>query len=257
MSCITSPSTSTLDRMIGQIDDVLRAATNDPQHAVAEIVSTAVTDPLLLPPEFRRSSPDHYRTNVVHVADDGAFSVVALVWRPGQSTPIHSHRSWCVVAVHEGAEVETTYALDDRPGDGPVLRPLATSDFRVGDVASLGAVDDIHAVKNDSDGLAISLHVYGLDYRRFGSSILEVFDSHLLRTNRSSFSPMRPKQEGEPGCPSGPLTRFPSLRSRLPNLVTDSGERPGIPVRSFHAPASVPGGPRGTAAARTDLVAGR
>ena len=110
-----------------------------------------------------------------------------------------------MVAVHEGAEVETTYALDDRTGDGPVLRPLATSHFRVGDVASLGAVDDIHAVKNDSDGLAISLHVYGLDYRRFGSSILEVFDSHLLRTNRSSFASMRPKQEGEPGCPSGLL----------------------------------------------------
>ncbi|MET0577544.1 MAG: cysteine dioxygenase, partial [Ilumatobacteraceae bacterium] len=63
----------------------------------------------LLAPAHRRSSAQRYRTNVVHVGAGGAYSIVALVWRPGQRTPIHSHRSWCVVGVHEGRELERTF----------------------------------------------------------------------------------------------------------------------------------------------------
>lgn len=48
--------------------------------------------------------------------------------------------------------------------------------MRVGDVAVLDAGDDdIHEVRNAGDGVTISLHVYGLDYRAAGSSILRTF----------------------------------------------------------------------------------
>ena len=34
----------------------------------------------------RLGSPDGYRSHTLHVAPDGSFSIVALVWRPGQLT---------------------------------------------------------------------------------------------------------------------------------------------------------------------------
>jgi predicted metal-dependent enzyme (double-stranded beta helix superfamily) len=139
--------------------------------AIALLLADAVTAPGLLPARCRASSPDGYRTNIVHIAGDGSFSVVALVWLPGQRTPIHSHRCWCVVAVHEGVELETLYELDD----DTALRPTDHRMYRVGDVSWVSAESDIHAVQNIGAARAISLHVYGTDYRRFASSILDTY----------------------------------------------------------------------------------
>jgi len=55
--------------------------------------------------------------HVVHTEPDGSFSVCALVWRPGQVTPIHDHVTWCVFGVLQGAEYEEIYAL----GTGAVI----------------------------------------------------------------------------------------------------------------------------------------
>jgi predicted metal-dependent enzyme (double-stranded beta helix superfamily) len=48
---------------------------------------TLVTDDQLVP------DPIHYRRHVLHVEPDGSFSIVALVWLPGQETTIHDHVS--------------------------------------------------------------------------------------------------------------------------------------------------------------------
>ena len=50
----------------------------------------------LLTPEQREGDPDRYRQHVLHAEPDGSFSVVALVWLPGQRTAVHDHVSWCV-----------------------------------------------------------------------------------------------------------------------------------------------------------------
>jgi predicted metal-dependent enzyme (double-stranded beta helix superfamily) len=139
-------------------------------EAIASLLAAAVTEPGLLPEQYRASSPDGYRANVVHIAGDGSFSVVALVWLPGQRTPIHSHRCWCVVAVHEGVQLETLYELDDT-----ALKSLDHRVYRVGDVSWLSTEDEIHEVANIGDTRAISLHVYGTDYRRVSSSMLDTY----------------------------------------------------------------------------------
>jgi predicted metal-dependent enzyme (double-stranded beta helix superfamily) len=51
----------------------------------------------------RNGDPATYRCHLLHAEPDGSFSVVALVWRPGQATPIHDHVTWCVfVAGRQG-----------------------------------------------------------------------------------------------------------------------------------------------------------
>ncbi len=141
-------------------------------QAVAAVLAPALGDRRLLGPHHLLSSPDSYRTNVVHVAPDGAFSLVALVWRPGQRTPVHSHRSWCVVGVHQGHEREVEYEV--APGAG--LRATTSRVHRPRDVTWLAAGDaGIHSVENAGHRLAVSIHVYALDYRAANSSILDTF----------------------------------------------------------------------------------
>jgi predicted metal-dependent enzyme (double-stranded beta helix superfamily) len=153
----------------------LEAAVDSPSAARPASVAVALAGhlgrPGLLTPELRRSSARHYRTNIVHVDPIGRFSLVALVWRPGQRTPIHSHASWCVVGVHEGCEQERSFAVTDGRAVETGRRTMVA-----GDVAALDAGDDdVHEVRNAGRGVTISLHVYGLDYAAAGSSILHTF----------------------------------------------------------------------------------
>lgn len=67
-------------------------------------------DDLLLDVQMQ-PDPEKYRQQVLHVEGDGSFSIAALVWLPGQETPIHDHVSWCVVGVYKGTEFETRYEL--------------------------------------------------------------------------------------------------------------------------------------------------
>jgi 3-mercaptopropionate dioxygenase len=60
----------------------------------------------LLTAEQRRGDAERYRCHLLHVEQDGSFSVVAMVWRPGQATPVHDHVTWCVFGVLQGAERE-------------------------------------------------------------------------------------------------------------------------------------------------------
>ena len=49
-----------------------------------------------------RADPDHYARNAIHLTDDGGPSLYALVWTPGQWTPVHDHGTWGVVGIVEG-----------------------------------------------------------------------------------------------------------------------------------------------------------
>lgn len=145
-------------------------------HGVAGALGTLLGERDWLLPEQRLGWPDRFRTHVVHVAPDGGFSVVVVVWQPGQTTPIHDHISWCVVGVYEGEEEEILYHLyEDAVGEFLVQSDVETA--RPGQVATLiPPEEDIHRVTNSGTETAISIHVYGADIGKLGSSINHVFD---------------------------------------------------------------------------------
>jgi predicted metal-dependent enzyme (double-stranded beta helix superfamily) len=113
---------------------------------------------------------------VLHVERDGSFSLVALVWLPGQRTPIHDHVSWCVTGVHEGVESERRYRL---VSDYATARLVVTEDVLnpQGAVSGFAPPGDIHQVRNAGTSTAISIHVYGADVSRLGSSVRRVYDT--------------------------------------------------------------------------------
>jgi predicted metal-dependent enzyme (double-stranded beta helix superfamily) len=165
--------------------DALVASGND-AHAIAAragmLLRPALADATLLEQRHREPAPDRYRQHLVHVHPKGRYSIVALVWKPGQATPIHDHLCWCVVGVWRGIERETTYDLHSDQGS-PYLLERVTATTGPGDVSVLvPPEEDIHRVENGGSELAISIHVYGEDISVLGSSINQQFPDDLVRS---------------------------------------------------------------------------
>jgi len=170
-------SPTALNALVDALDHAVRPrrAARPTIDAVAAAVAPFLGRPDLLAPEQRVGDPLGYRQHLLHVPDDGAYSLVAVVWLPGQTTPVHDHIAWCVVGVHEGEERETRYRTV-----GEHLVELDRVVSPQGSVAGLVPPGDIHRVTNDGDRTAISLHVYGADLRRRGTSIRRRYDLPIL-----------------------------------------------------------------------------
>jgi predicted metal-dependent enzyme (double-stranded beta helix superfamily) len=157
----------------------IRAATR--RHAdwqqTAELVAAQLRTHLpaadILTAAERVGDADGYSCHVLHAEPDGSFSVTAMVWRPGQVTPIHDHVTWCVFGVVQGIEYEELFALDP---DGTWLAEVGRNENQPGEVSGFAPPGDIHRVRNVGDDVAISLHVYGADITRLGSSVRRTYD---------------------------------------------------------------------------------
>jgi 3-mercaptopropionate dioxygenase len=125
----------------------------------------------------RIGDPDGYRSHLLHAEPDGTFSIVALVWQPGQMTAIHDHVTWCVFGVIQGIEHEELFRLDEKIG---CLVEIGTSTNNAGDVNGFAPPGDIHRVRNVGDETAISIHIYGTDVSRIGSSVRRYYDQPIV-----------------------------------------------------------------------------
>src|SRR5919112_6148339 len=154
----------------------LEGLADDPQAIGARLGSLLARDGWLAP-EHREADPEHYRQHLLHVTADRRVSVVALVWLPGQRTPIHDHVSWCVVGVYEGRERETRYRAVESGGQR-YLEEAGTIEALPGHVEVIvpSAEADIHDVTAVGSTPTISIHVYGADIERRGTSIYRRFD---------------------------------------------------------------------------------
>jgi 3-mercaptopropionate dioxygenase len=169
-------------RRMGDLISAVRAATRYQASwaltvgLVADQLRLHLPGPEILTAEQRYGDPQGYRSHLLHAELDGSFSVSALVWRPGQATAIHDHVTWCVFGVIQGDEYEERYVLRE---DG-WLELDGTSVNATGDVAGLAPPGDIHRVRNVGVDTAISLHIYGTDLSRLGSSIRRVYDNPVV-----------------------------------------------------------------------------
>lgn len=155
------------------VDGVRTAVTANADWAgtaalVAEQLRAHLPDPDVLTAEQRLGSPDDYRAHTLYVEPDGSFSILALVWRPGQITRIHDHVTWCALGVIQGAEHEELFDAD--------LNLVGRNENQVGDVSGFAPPGDIHRVRNTSETTAISIHIYGTDITRIGSSARRYYD---------------------------------------------------------------------------------
>jgi predicted metal-dependent enzyme (double-stranded beta helix superfamily) len=170
---MTATQTRPAGRLSSLVDGIRTAVDShadwsETAQLVADQLRRHLPTPDVLTAAQRLGSPDDYCAHNLHVEPDGSFSIVALVWRPGQLTRIHDHVTWCVFGVIQGVEHEELFDAD--------LNLLGRSENHVGDVSGFAPPGDIHRVHNTGDETAISIHVYGTDVTRVGSSARRYYD---------------------------------------------------------------------------------
>jgi predicted metal-dependent enzyme (double-stranded beta helix superfamily) len=170
---MTTTPTRPVHQLTGLIEGVravvaVQADWSDTARMVADQLRTHLPTPEVLTAEQRLGSPDDYVGHTLYVEPDGSFSIVALVWRPGQVTRIHDHVTWCVLGVIAGTEHEELFDAD--------LNLIGRSANGAGEVSGFAPPGDIHRVRNVGDTTAISIHIYGTDISRLGSSARRYYD---------------------------------------------------------------------------------
>ena len=155
----------------------------DTAQLAASALERHLPSPSVLTAEQRTGDPESYKSEVLHAEHDGSFSIVGLVWRPGQVTPIHDHVTWCVFGVIQGMECEELFELDEQRN---CLVEAGDRVNRSGDVSGFAPPGDIHRVRNGGDLTAISIHIYGTDVSRVGSSVRRYYDLPVQPSRRGA-----------------------------------------------------------------------
>jgi predicted metal-dependent enzyme (double-stranded beta helix superfamily) len=169
-----------IERLAQAINRDLRTGGKPAAKVAATVESLLKTlDPAELHDGLEKVAVDTgYSQSCVYLDPDSRFSMILLIWKDGQFTPVHNHRTWGVVTVLEGAERETQYEPLGR-GEDMTVRESSDELFRAGEVCWFDPPDDIHRVENGGGTLAMSLHIYGCDYREKPTSILQCFDDAI------------------------------------------------------------------------------
>ncbi len=164
------PPISELPDLIGAFEETIVTEKNERRRLnglvrVVEDYCAGVSDDFL--GQFGESS-QKYTRHLLHADAEDRFSLLALVWKPGQGTPIHDHPSWGVIGVLRGRMRFTNYAPSTEEGQ-KCLVPVETF---IGTAGSVGTVYppamDLHRMDNcSSDEVAVTLHAYGCLVKEF------------------------------------------------------------------------------------------
>jgi len=160
----------TLNALVAEMDGVVERWSSDRDRINGTIEVLERFLPHALETELAQLPPGEqkYSRHLIHVDPDDRYSMLALVWRPGQGTPLHDHPSWGVLGVARGRMKFVNYGESDIEGHR-CLMPVETF---IGAAGSVGTVFpphvDIHRMANaDREEMAISLHCYGCEVKEF------------------------------------------------------------------------------------------
>ncbi len=137
---------------------------DDAPELIVAAAAELVVVPDLLTQAQSAGDPETYRRHLLYADPDGRFTVLALVWEPGQFTPVHGHHAWGVVGVHQGELCSASYRHSPMPDAPLAVAPDGVVSVSAGAVCSVRPdPEGIHRLANISSHRAISIHTYGMD----------------------------------------------------------------------------------------------
>ncbi len=133
-------------------------------NRVAEALGPLLATPDLLCDELRQPSSETYCKHVLYACPDKHFTLLALVWLPGQGTVIHGHTAWGAVGVYAGTPNVACYDCVENDDGRHVVTQTKDILCAPGDTATVRpGLCDVHRIYNASDAPVVTLHAYGLD----------------------------------------------------------------------------------------------
>jgi predicted metal-dependent enzyme (double-stranded beta helix superfamily) len=175
MNTLTARPAAELDELVTAVRTALarNAGWRDTASYVADALRDHLPPPGLLIADHLAGQRGTSAGHRLHVEPDGSFSMMAIAWQPGAVTRIHDHVTWCVFGVLAGAEHEDLYVLSE---DGTALIEAGSNLNPAGEVSGFAPPGDIHRLRNAGDSAAVSLHIYGTDLDRIGTSARRYYD---------------------------------------------------------------------------------
>ncbi len=144
---------------------------------VAELLPALLADPTFLTPEQMALPGDGYARHEIFLCPEDRFTVQALIWPAGITSPIHDHSAWCAFGVYDGVVEETRYRVVDADCDRPTAAPVSVRAWVPGEAGSLPlGSDDIHGMHNPADRPSISIHVYGGNLAKDGPNVGLIYE---------------------------------------------------------------------------------
>ncbi|UCG71713.1 MAG: hypothetical protein JSV45_10640 [Chromatiales bacterium] len=140
--------------------------------AVADALQPYLGRADLLDPRYTEGDVEQYRRHLLYADPLRRFTILALVWRPGQQTPVHGHTAWGAVGVHQGWLEARSYDLVDAGSGLLSCTETACGEAGPGDTSCVQTgLRDIHRLACRGGDGAISIHVYGRDLSQDPGSI--------------------------------------------------------------------------------------
>jgi predicted metal-dependent enzyme (double-stranded beta helix superfamily) len=113
-----------------------------------------------LPAEVLAGRSEGYSRYLLATDPAGRFAAAAIVWRPGQCTPVHGHQTWCGFRIVRGVLCEERFKWDAETGRASLFEEQRCTAGASSFVpAGFGG---IHRIANRSARNAVSFHVYGV-----------------------------------------------------------------------------------------------
>lgn len=163
--------TTPLIRLIQELDAISEGGLSDRGfiQAATPAMKRLLGEKDFLPKEAMKSSETGYARHCLYSDPKGRFSIAAMVWQPGQGTPIHDHDgTWGMIGMVEGRLEVVNYFSDEkiqRAGE-TTLRNEAPHVPQAGAEECVCGCADIHSVNNRFREMAISVHIYARDLEK-------------------------------------------------------------------------------------------
>ena len=169
-SVIASPVAA----LMAEIGGACEGAASGAGARIVAALRAAAAIPGLLAPEYCTPRVGCYARHTIGSDPAGRFTLLALVWGPGQFSPPHAHDTWCAYAVAENTLTETLFDFDPQSGKA-ILGNTAQREPGYACFAPAG-LEQIHRLGNAGGVCAISIHAYGVEGSRVGTHVNRLMD---------------------------------------------------------------------------------
>jgi predicted metal-dependent enzyme (double-stranded beta helix superfamily) len=162
---------TSISRLAGELDAIAGQGLAERSfvRAAEPALRRLLSERDFLPKEAKRPSSEGYARHFLYADPQDRFYIAAMVWDPGQGTPIHDHNgTWGMIGMVQGSLEVVNYFSESEVAPGEVSLRSDSPHF-----PSAGAEDcvcgcaDIHTVNNRADERAISVHIYAHELNQY------------------------------------------------------------------------------------------
>ncbi len=155
-----------LSRFINDMDFFVEKYPEDQKALVEAGVSSLrklMSNPDFLDPGFVHAVTHEGLEGRVYKSEEHGYYIQFFAWPPGCKSPVHNHNTWGLMGIMHNCLHVTEYDLE-LEGDSFKVKNSESFDAHAGAIAYLTSPDnEIHCVRNNSDEMSYSLHIYGAE----------------------------------------------------------------------------------------------